>query len=381
MKKSIFRLMGKLTVILLITAGCTKNMKEAVTTANPDSSISATGSDSLNNIAVSVKNSRGVSTSGSRSMATESASSTRVVIADNILTAPDSCTQLEIKIWGDYVYGEHNSISIDVDGDYVLIGGGAQVTNTSNTNVGVDALLTAAYPVNDGNFVTYSAQSKDHGELYYHRLWVYAIGMKLTACEYLKHFITRDQIIPYLNITSVTSSPAVSKPTAQAPIPSTPVQYLPLSGGAYINYGTGAGNLLMADGVGMGDLTVSTSLTSSGKDQETVSPATITSYCLSIQSNANIYGFGTFDIVYNNTVLQSPPLLQHASTITASVPSGYLVAGMGAWSDQGQVPGGRPLFAMYPSSGTVATASSKDHLRSDLTGGLLLTVAGIRPHQ
>lgn len=46
--------------------------------------------------------------------------------------------------------GQHVTAQVSVDPGYVLVGGVADITNTSENHTEVNTLLTAAYPVNDG---------------------------------------------------------------------------------------------------------------------------------------------------------------------------------------------------------------------------------------
>jgi hypothetical protein len=249
-----------------------------------------------------------------------------------------------------------------------MIGGGAQVTNFSNTNVGVNALLTAAYPVNDGTFTTYGAASKDHQQLYNHRLWVYAIGLRIWGCTSnckVPGLFTTTEIINGLNMSTVTSSPATSYPTAVVTVPA---GYTALSGGAFIHW-TGQGNLLVENGFpGIGVLA------STGKDQVVVSPATITSYCLSYKS---LQDCGSLSI---QNVTNSALITQHAQSISQAADPGYLISGVAGLSffDPGGF--GRLLFAMYPNNSTSATVSSKDQGSTDIGGSLDITITEIKPN-
>lgn len=82
-----------------------------------------------------------------------------------------------------------NHLSVSVDPDEVLVGGGAAVCGqdgktfstylVDGTGREMDALLSSSYPVNDNTFSTWSADSKDVGIEFKHVLEVFAVGMKV----------------------------------------------------------------------------------------------------------------------------------------------------------------------------------------------------------
>lgn len=294
--------------------------------------------------------------------------STRQLISDSYVAGTCPGGQIEVAVWGDYIDGRINNMQVSVDPGFVLIGGGAQVTNFSNTNVGANALLTAAYPVDDATFTTYAAASKDHLQVYNHRLWVYAIGLKIYPClGKCPSPVPASDLIGILNISSVTSSPATSFPTATA---SAPAGYTPLSGGAFIHW-AGQGNLLVADG-----WPTSGGLMSAGKDHVNPSPATITSYCLSISNGFFCFGAGGVTV---KTVGNQVQINQHAQSVSQPTDNGYLLSGVAGLSQFNAGAPGRLLFAMYPQNSTNAIVSSKDQGTSDLSGNLVILVTEIAP--
>jgi|GEM_PF-3184702 len=129
-------------------------------------------------------------------------------------SAFDNTGRLEVTIWGEYVDGKYPHAEVSVDPDFVMIGGGARVSNFSNTNSGVNALLTSAYPKDDGTFSTFVADSKEHLILYNHRLWVYVIGLKLY--DFAGQPIPSSYTKTFMNITKTTSG--FAPPTQQLPL-------------------------------------------------------------------------------------------------------------------------------------------------------------------
>lgn len=120
--------------------------------------------------------------------------------------------------------GQRQSEKCEVDSDFVLVGGGAEIDKDESPG----ALLTASYPEGD----TWIARSKDHLTLYKHRVRAYAIGLRLAGLS--KAALQK----------SVETTIHSTGPTAHPSIKFTPgAGKLILSGGAYARYG-GAGQLL-----------------------------------------------------------------------------------------------------------------------------------------
>jgi len=319
-------------------------------------------------------------------------SPTRTVLSEQISeTSPYGPSlpagyKIKIKIWADYTDGQVNTVSVPVDNDYVLIGGGAMITNSSNNFNGVNALLYASYPVNDGTFKTYVAKSKDHEEVHSHRLWAYAIGMKVY--RYFPHpgpnwengyqYYDADSIKQFLSIVSNTSS-TMNHP--QIGTGSFAYNLFPLSSGAKLTWGSGSGMLLVSNyfpyAGGIYPIQDGGAI-ASGKDHIVPTSGNIESSCLLINTTAfyNKIGFH-LDVKYNEYGENTNG--RHSFSITQSVQSGYLLTGVGARSlyNEYSTPG-RLLFAMAPTNGTTAIAASKDHLQSDLSGGLIINTVGIK---
>ena len=291
------------------------------------------------------------------------------LISDLSINATCPGGKIEVAVWGDSIDGRTNNMQVAVDPGFVMIGGGARVTNFSNNDTGVNALLTASYPVNDGTFTTYAAASKDHQQLYSHRLWVYAIGLKIYPCtgDKCTSPLNTAQIIASLNMSTVTS-PLADLPNA---IAFPPAGYTPLGGGGFDHW-TGQGNLLVVAG-----FPNSGGLAAAGKDHQVASPATITAYCLSMKSPVNCGAF-SYPINISNKSNQVI-ITQHAQSVSYTCDPGSLLSGVGAASEYVIGNQGRMLYAMYPVNSTSATASSKDQNVSDTSGNLVITIFQISP--
>src|SRR5665213_835455 len=160
---------------IFVMDSCTKNNINSIRSLNKSSDIS-------NQRQVE---DRTLATAPTSTQISSMTSSTRIVVSDAKI---GNCDSVEIKIWADWIEtcspnACHDSLKVSVDPGFVLVGGGAHITNDYNTDAGVDADLVSAYPVDDGTFTTYAANSADHLDHYSHRLWVYAIGMKWFTCH------------------------------------------------------------------------------------------------------------------------------------------------------------------------------------------------------
>lgn len=339
-------------ILTALSVGCTK------TDFNSPSSQINYSKDSIfaanRNISTNV--------SGAR---TGTGSTARLSSATLIANSFDYSGTVEVSIWADYIDGYHNHAEVSVDPGFVLIGGGARVTNFSNTSSGVEALLTSEYPKDDGTFSTFVADSKDHKNPYNHRLWVYAIGMRLYSSGTP---LSESTVESYMNINKSIS--------ATAPHPSTdvtsPTGYTELSGGSKVNY-TSYGSLLTQSGIPM-NLSIGQDAQASSKDQYYSDPSTIESYSLSI--DPVISGFGTLEITrrYASRSISSSG---RATLITSVFPTGgWVLSGIGAYSEYTGY--GRLLYEMYPANATDVFVSSKDHIVPDASGHLYSIVFMIR---
>lgn len=166
---------------------------------------------------------------------------------------------------------QRNSGVLTLPSDYVIIGGGAIVTNvSSSSNLPVSSFITASRPDFANN--SWIGQSKDHLNPELHRLTIYAIGLRPLT-------MTSSQLRANMSVFTNTSS-VLSHPQTSVTVPA---NYTMLGGGAQINYGSGAGNLLVHS--------YPSSLNTwsvRGKDHRFASPSTITAYAIGIN---NVLGF------------------------------------------------------------------------------------------
>ncbi len=266
-----------------------------------------------------------------------------------ISTGYDYSGRVQVSIWAEYTDGVHNHVEVSVDPDFVLVGGGARVTNSANNSTGVNALLTSEYPKDDGNFATFVADSKDHVQASTHRLWVYAIGMKL----YNNNGEGIDPLIVKSNMNlSKSVSSLSSYPTASVCPPS---GYTLLSGGAKVNW-TGAGNLLTKSTLSGNCWQVAS------KDHGIYSPATIEAYALSFVTNG-LPEFGTLLITTKFGAVNTSAYNQGNVTINtydASTFQNWLLTGVG--TNAVSSGNGRLLFELYPVNPNLASSRDKDHL-------------------
>ncbi|HMH33203.1 MAG TPA: hypothetical protein VK543_09255 [Puia sp.] len=298
---------------------------------------------------------------------------TRQLISDTYIAGTCTGGKIEISVWGDYIDGQTNVKTVSVDAGFVMVGGGAKITNTLNTDVGVNSLLTAAYPVDNGLFTTYSGASKSHQVQNLHRLWVYVIGMKIFPCNVNQcagGSMNTSQIISNMKITSVTSSPAVSFPTI---VVNPPAGYTFLSGGAFDHW-SGQGNLLVGNGW---QTSLAGDYTSGGKDCQVVSTATITGYCISIKLPL------TCVLPVNLTItskFNTASIISALQSITVTADPGNLIAGVSGLSTYVAGGQGRYLWAMAPTSTTAGIVSSKDHIQPDVNGTIGIGITQIKPN-
>lgn len=149
----------------------------------------------------------------------------------------------------------HNHVSVSIPSDFVVIGGGAAVYETTNSP---SAFLTESRPDLANN--AWSASSKDHLTSDPHYLQVDIIGLKILNQ-------------PSSNVQVFTATSTVqAHPRITASVPS---DYVMVGGGAFINYGTGQGNLLVSSYPSSPNTWYA-----EGKDSVLSSPATITAYAI-----------------------------------------------------------------------------------------------------
>lgn len=252
---------------------------------------------------------------------------------------------VEIIILKKEITGQHPTTYVDVPSDYVLIGGGAKVSNVGDNG----ALLTQSYPSSD--LTRWYGASKDHKKTSNHKLEVFAVGLKLKG-------ITSDQLKQHMTIVSSTSSIA-SWPTTQVNLPS---GYTLIGGGAKVNW-TGEGSLLVKS------IPNGNAWAASGKDHISISPATITAYAIGIRPS--ITSFGDLEISREST---SKWVSKLKTDITESIDSDWLVTcpgGEATFSGRG-----RMLTILHPDFRSV-TIGSSDHIYAD-SGNTALYMLKIR---
>jgi hypothetical protein len=253
---------------------------------------------------------------------------TRIAANPSVLTVDgpyyDGTRRVELYIHWAEVYGRHNTVSVNVGPDEVLVGGGAAVTSWKPGDPG--ALLTGSYPLWDnqgaGNsFVGWTAESKDHIFPYNHWTAAYAIGMRLKN-NFNTGYIPQATVQSCVGWVTSGVSDYASLPTARVQCPP---GWLIIAGGARVVAPFGEdginiyGNYLTEsyaegvtwggdeDGIAGGGAWVARS-----KDHIYPSPARIMAYAIVIKcqmNNATIPGFGDMNVkcVTGGLVLQTTP--------------------------------------------------------------------------
>ncbi|MGD0343059.1 MAG: hypothetical protein ABSA76_15265, partial [Bacteroidales bacterium] len=162
----------------------------------------------------------------------------------------------------------HPSLAVGVPDGYVLVGGGAHAFDNTGSNpiTGAGAFLTESRP--NGSLTYWKGSSKDHITADQHYLTVYAVGMKIDGVSAVD---LRSQI----SLDSTVSSSA-NHPETEATVPQ---GYLLIGGGAFDNYGTGYGNMLVKSYPKN-----STTWHVCGKDHRRTDPCTITAYAIGLNN-------------------------------------------------------------------------------------------------
>lgn len=141
----------------------------------------------------------------------------------------DGTGTVHIKyFWASTGPGQHNTLTVPVDPNYVLVGGSAIAFYGS----GVGALLSESRPDFANN--AWVGSSQDHKTADAHYLWVVATGLRIDG-------LTPAQLRTYISVTSSTSGSA-QHPSASSTIPN---GYMLLGGGAKVNQDNGMGNMLV----------------------------------------------------------------------------------------------------------------------------------------
>jgi hypothetical protein len=227
--------------------------------------------------------------------------------------------------------------------DFVLIGGGAQDVYNSP-----GALLWESRPFDS---LTWAASSKDHLQGATHQLHSWAVGLRLVKTD--GTFMSRAELLTYVSYGSVTSGVG-QQPSATCTVP---VGKTVIGGGARSNY-TGVGQLLTGSFPSN-----TTTWFGQSKDHLTADPATITTYCIGIDTM--IPGVGGL-VVEQVTASATVPggvgtASNNVTNSPRSAPACY--GGQATWNGTK----GRLLFRMSPGDPDIRsfTTSSKDHLEGD----------------
>lgn len=247
----------------------------------------------------------------------------------------DATGSVVIRMYECSGFGQHLTVTCDVDPDEVLVGGGAW----ADYGTGPGALLTASFPESN-DLETWIGKSKDHGSKNAHTLHVYSIGMKLTGVD-------RAVLKSKMRYVEATSG-ASAHPTRSLSLPE---GFQLIGGGARVNW-SGAGNLLFESYPAN-----STTWKVGSKDHGATSPASITAFAIGISTGA-IAGFGTLEMQIRNTATYAPAL--GVGTATRNPTSGWATTCAGGRAEW-EGPRGRLLFEMRPNENDGVQASSKDH--------------------
>lgn len=251
----------------------------------------------------------------------------------------DATGKVQIGVWRSEGYGQHVTVDCDIDPDYVVIGGGAE----TDYQKGWGALITANYPLSNA-LTTWEGRSKDHDQVNYHTLYVYAIGLKLEGVD-------RNALFNQMSLTSANSG-TTNHPGVGCNVP---VGKMLIGGGA------------MVDFHGYGQALVSTYPSSqsgwygSSKDHLREDKSSITTFAIGI--NPVIPGFGTLLFQRLNGATYASTSIGAA---TQRITSGWVLTCPGGRSTyQGW---GRMLFQVSPGpdyNPNSVQVKSKDHVKAD----------------
>jgi len=218
---------------------------------------------------------------------------------------------------------QHPTAQVSVPQGYKLIGGGA-----SDNWVGQGNLLTASYP--KGN--QWIAAGKDHQDPSPSYITVYALGLYDPDDDW------------EVTVAQQTSDPA-EHPQAVATLPQ---GYTLTGGGAFVDYGSGYGNLLTAS-FPNGD----SGWEARSKDHLVADPAKITAYAIGVRARANN------KLRLRQTIKSATGAVAPHPSAQVCLDSGWVLSGGGAidnWDGEGNL-----LTASFPLN-TCWMAKGKDHI-------------------
>jgi hypothetical protein len=241
------------------------------------------------------------------------------------------------------------SIGCSLSPEYVLIGGGAEDVSDEP-----GAMLWESRPndTDDSNTgTTWLASSKDHHALAWHRLHVWAVGLRLKKTD--GSWMPRNELKQYVNY-RVYEVGATNYPSGTC---SVPLGARVVGGGARAN-AQGHGQLLTASYPSS-----AVAWTASSKDHMVADPSTLSVYCIGIKPN--IPGFGNLLIERVSAQTYTDVIGRGTASGTfsvspKSVPGCY--GGVSEWALSG-----RMLYRMGPADFNIGgyTASSKDHFHQE----------------
>lgn len=266
----------------------------------------------------------------------------------------DESGDIEIRVWYKESSGLQHapSISVDVDPEFVLVGGGAWVKNAS-----YGAYITESSP--STNKRTWTARSKDHLTSDTHSIVAYAVGMRVNG-------LTRSQLASHVIINQETTPSAASHPSESVSVSSA---YHLVGGGVKVHW-SGSGNLVTSSYPSGNTWNVSS------KDHIKGSKAKITAYAIGLKKS--IPGFG--NIVRHLPSPQSSYVGTGVDTERSNVPYGYVATCAGArttYSGSGRMlMGYRPDFR----NADYTESKSKDHANAS-SGTLYNYIIAVKKQQ
>ena len=240
-----------------------------------------------------------------------------------------------------------NAVGCQVDPGFIVVGGGAYAEYGS----GVGAFLTETRPL-DENLTAWVASSKDHLYPNPHRLYFYAIGLRLR--DRGDYTLPRSELLKYIRINQATSVSEMH-PHGQSEIPA---RRFRLGGGARVNY-SGAGNLLVRS------IPTPAGWAALSKDHSVISPATVTAYTIYVSTpDGSIPGFGRME--YSIVEKEGPQVPTGVGTAKQEVSRGWVLTGPGGEDASYRPPPGyfgRLLFGIRPEGPYVSQVAvfTKDH--------------------
>jgi hypothetical protein len=225
--------------------------------------------------------------------------------------------------WMSSNWGQENTVTVYVQPDEVLVGGGAFVIYDNGTP---GAFLTSSFPYIDpvsGNAIGWMAQSRYHIWSCNHYVTSYVVGMKLKDAN--GNYIPKSTVQQYVRVDKNTSGRA-SHPGIYATAPS---GWEVISGGAQVWFPFGQ------DGINIYGNLLTQSRPSGGlqwyaasKDHIYPSPAMITAYAISMYPD--IPNFGHMDIVIRGWAVSTSS--NNAGNNQILKDSGYCSVGAGGYT-------------------------------------------------